>query len=277
VARGIGHQILGGLTLLLATFFAVSAVAAAAPGNGRVKAELRLADEALGQVWRESDDEDADDTYDLGAVAANLAHTEAAHQLALTDRRTRAASLAAVNTQADENAYEYADDAWWAPAEQQPALAAALATSLSLRSSVTDAMLVKAEKLTPGARGAVVRSITDALSDGDAKALLEAISDPEGVADATQASFVAALAAVLADTDRTVSDLGRLAVKLDRSERDKVRRAIEEIDGSIAELPEWIDELLVDIAGFADDPDAATQAFCAVLARLPFPRPAACG
>jgi hypothetical protein len=268
---------LGGLTVLLATFFAVASIAAAASSNGRVKAELRLADDALGQVWQEADDGDAEDTYDLDAVAANLAHTEAAHELALKDRRSRATLLASVNSQADENVYEYADDAWWAPVEQQPALAAALTTSVSLRSSATGAMLVRAEKLTPGARAAVLRSITDAFSDGDPDAVLEALSDPEGVTDATQGSLAATLATILADTDRTVADLERLAAKLDRSERDKVRRAIEEIDDSMAGLGDWIDELLVDIGDFADDPDAAMQAFCAVLAGLPLPAPSACG
>ena len=278
MARGIGHQLLGGLTVLLATFLSAAPVASASPGAGAVKAELHLADQALGQVWRESDDEDADDTYDVEAAAANLAHTEAARQLAMkAAARDRAKLLAAVNDQADENVLEYADDVYWAPAGQQPAFADALERSVAVRSAVTGAMLAKADKLTPGARGAVLRSIGDALSDGDPDTLLEALSDPEGMEPATQASVAATLGAVLAGTGVTLDELDRLSGRLAKRDRAKVLATIDEIRESVDELPGWIDELLTDIADFADDPQAATASFCAVLAALPLPAADACG
>ena len=279
MARTIRYQLLGGLSVVLATFFAYSSVAAASTGSSnRVRAELRQADEALGHVWQEAgDDEDAEDIYDLDAVAANLAHTEAARQLAMKVRRSRATMLADVNDQADENVYEYADDASWAPAEQQPALAAALLTSASLRSSVTAAMLVKAEKLTPGVRASVLRSITDALSDGDPDILLEALSEEDGATEATTATLVETLKKILADSHGTLDDLERLSRGLDRAERDKVDRAIGEIEDSLDELPDWVDELIADIADYADDPEAAAQSFCGLLASLPLPAPTACG
>ena len=275
----LGHRPLVALALVLGVFLCGASIAAAAPGAGnRVRAELRLADEALGQVWHEAgDDEDAEDTYDLDAAAANLTHTEAARLLALKDRRSRATLLAAVNDQADENVFEYADDAAWAPAEQQQALANALLTSVSLRSSVTAAMLARAERLTPGARAAVLRSITDALSDGDPDLLLEALAEEDGATGETKAALLDALRKILADTDGTLADLERLSARLDRAERTKVGKAIDEINESLDELPEWIDELLADFADYADDPEAATDSFCGLLAGLPLPKPGACG
>ena len=279
MARGIGHQLLGGLTVLLATFFFATAVAAAAPSTGAVRAELRLADEALGHVWQEAgDEEEAGDIYDLDAAAANLAHTEAARQLAAkVTGRDRLKLLAAVNDQADENVYEYADDVYWAPAGQQPAFADALAGSVAIRSAVTGAMLVKAEKLAPGVRAAVLRSIGDALSDGDPDTLLEALSDPDGMDPAAQASVATTLRMILAGTDATLDELDKLSGRLSKRDRGRVLATIDEIRESIDELPGWIDELLTDIADFAGEPDAATAAFCALVAGLPVPAPAACG
>ncbi len=266
---------------MLAAFFAFSSVAVASAGSGnRVRAELRLADQALGEVWQEAgDDEDAEDTYDLDAVATNLAHTETARQLAMKPRRPQATILAAVNDQADANVYEYADDATWAPADQQAALAEALATSVAVRSSVTTAMLVKAEKLTPGARGTVLRSIGQALSDGDPDLLLEGLAEEDGYGATapTKASLAGSLSKVFGATDATLAELGRLADRIDHPQRKKVDDAISDIEESIAELPGWVDELLVDLAEFADDPEAAVDSFCAVLAGLPLPTPGACG
>jgi hypothetical protein len=278
VARITGYRLLGGLSVVLAIFLSMSSVAAASTGGNRVKAELRQADEALGNVWQEAEDEDADDTYDLGAVAANLAHTEAARQLAVKlTSPDRAKVLAAVNDQADDNVYEYADDAYWAPVDQQPAFADALAQSVAVRSAVTGAILVKAEKLAPGIRAAVLRSVGDALSDGDPDTLLESLSDPEGMDAATQGALVSTLGRILADTDETLGELQRLAGRLPKRDRGKVLDTIEEIQDSLDELPDWVDELLADIADFADDPGAATAAFCAVLAGLPLPAPSVCG
>jgi hypothetical protein len=81
---------------------------------------------------------------------------------------------------------------------------------------------------------------------------------------------------ILADSDGTVAELEKLAGKLDRAERDKVRRAAAEIADSLDELPGWIDELFGDLADFADDPEAAARSFCALLAGLPLPAPNAC-
>jgi len=278
VARITGYRLLGGLSVVLAIFLSMSSVAAASTGGNRVKAELRQADEALGHVWQEAEDEDADDTYDLDAVAANLAHTEAARQLAVRlSSPDRAKMLAAVNDQADDNVYEYADDAYWAPVDQQPTFADALARSVAVRSAVTGAMLVKADKLPPGIRAAVLRSIGDALSDGDPDTLLETLSDPEGMDPAAQGALAATLGTILADTDGTLGELQRLADRLSKRDRGKVLDTIEEIQDSLDELPDWVDELLADIADFADDPVAATAAFCTVLAGLPLPTPDACG
>ena len=278
MARITGYRLLGGLSVVLAIFLSMSSLAAASAGGNRVKAELRQADEALGQVWQEASDEDADDTYDLDAVAANLAHTEAARQLAVKlSSPDRPKMLAAVNDQADDNVYEYADDAYWAPVDQQPAFADALARSVAVRSAVTGAMLVKADKLPPGIRAAVLRSIGDALSDGDPDTLLETLSDPEGMDPATQSALAAALGTILADTDGTLDELQRLSGRLSKRDRGKVLDTIEQIQDSLDELPGWIDELLADLQDFADDPVAATAAFCSVLTGLPLPAPSACG
>ncbi len=277
MARTTGSRILGGLSVALALFLATSAIAFAGSGN-RVRAELRQADEALGHVWVEAaDDEDADDTYDLGAVAANLAHTEAARRLAIKHRRSRATLLAAVNDQADENVYEYADDAAWAPPEQQGVLAQALATSASVRASVTAAMLFRADRLGRGARATVLRSVTDALSDGDPDLLLEGLAEEDGATDATKAALAGTLAVILADSEDTLDGLDQLSARLERAERARVRGAIEAIALSLDELPGWVDELLAEIADDATDPEALAGSFCALVAAIPLPTPSACG
>jgi hypothetical protein len=306
-----GSRGLAGTVAILLALLGAAGVAEASP-RAQVRSELRQAGDALKLVWQQSGDsaaEDGDDAaeiddpgdvdesepdpgddevdaadggddsvlVDLDAMAANLAHTQRARALASKLKRpARARALAAVGRQADENLFEYADDVAWVPASLQPDFVAALEASSELRSATIEATLKRAQTLPKRSRAKLLRSLTDALTDGDPELLLELLADEEDVVAPTKTALAGSLRAMLDQTDAVRASLRRLSGEVSRRDRGDVRAAITAIDLALADLPGSIDALLTEIADY-DDPAAAATSFCALVASVSLPIPAACG
>jgi len=304
-------------TALAALIFAV-APATASPasqsaGLAQVRAELKEASAALGQIWGEdyedddfSDDEDDDfsedldddlgdvlgddfddddvsddsESVDLNAVAANLQHTATARQLAskLKPRKLRPVALLAVAEQADENVFEYADDIGWVEAQEQPTFVDALAKSLDVRSAMIGGLISAAPKQAESARGKSLKTVADLLSDGDAEVLLDTLAEEDGygATPAVKQTVVPVLAGMLDGAGKTAAKIRDLGSALRGNERRDPRNAAGAIQSELDGLPDYVDELFTDMEDY-DDPAAGVAAFCGYLAGLPLPTPSACG
>ena len=286
-------------------------------GLAQVRAELKEASAALGQIWGddyEDDDssDDADDDFadefgddfdddaedvfgddfddddvsddsesvDLDAVAANLQHTAAARQLAskLKPRKIRPVALLAVAEQADENVFEYADDIGWVEGQEQPTFVDALTKSLDVRSAMIGALISAAPKQAESARGKSLKTIADLLSDGDPEVLLDTLAEEDGYGATPEVKQT--VVPVLAGM---LDDADKTAVRirdLGSSLRGNERRDPRDAAGAIdAELKDLPDYVddLFSDMEDYDDPAAGKAAFCGYLAGLPLPTPTACG
>jgi hypothetical protein len=305
-------------TALAALLFAV-APATASPASqsaalAQVRAELKEASAALGQIWGDDyedddfseddfvdefgddfdddledvvgddfDDDDVSDdseSVDFAAIAANLQHTATARQVAskLRPRKLRPVALLAVAEQSDENVYEYADGIGWVEGQEQPTFLDGLDKSLEVRSAMIGGLISAAPKQAASARGKSLRTVGDLLSDGDSEILLDTLAEEDGYGATPEVkdSVVVVLAGLLNGAQETAADIRDLGSELRGNERRDPRDAAGAIESELKGLPDYVDELLSDMEDY-DDPAAGTAAFCGYLAGLPLPTPAACG
>jgi hypothetical protein len=292
--------------LVLAVAPASASPSSQSAGLAQVRAELKEASAALGQIWGDDygDDDDLGDDFDddledvlgddfddddisdesesvnLDAVAANLQHTAAARQLAskLKPRKIRPAALLAVAEQADENVYEYADDIGWVEAQEQPTFVDALGQSLDVRSAMIGGLVSAAPKQAASARGKSLKTIGDLLSDGDPEVLLDTLAEEDGYGATPEVkqAVVPVLASMLNGARKTADDIRDVGSSLSGNERRVPRDAAGAIDSELDGLPDYVDELFADLEDY-DDPAAGAAAFCGYLAQLPLPTPSACG
>jgi hypothetical protein len=297
----------------LAIIVCLAPAASQASSLGQVRSELREARAALDRIWNDSggdfgddpadeaDDpgaevdppDDGDDPGDdpidpgddladvnLDAVQDNLAHTAKARELAgkLKPKDRRAGALVAVNDQADENVFEYADDIGWVDEDEQPAFVDALQASLALRSGVISTLVGQGAKLSESVRAKALESVSAALSDGDPEVLLDTLAEEQGwgATEPVKQTVVGPLADLLDGTDAVISNLRDLGARLPSSERGDVRDAADQIDESLTGLPEYVDGLFDEMQDY-DDPASGIGAFCGYVSALPLPTPTACG
>lgn len=311
--RLVGFAAAAALALIVCFAPAASQASSGKSSVAQVRSELREARAALDRIWNDSDEDFGDDPGDdvgddpgddgddpgddgddpgddgddgedfadvnLDAVQENLAHTAAARELAakLKPKDRRAGALIAVNDQADENVFEYADDIGWVEEDEQPAFVDALNASLRLRANVISTLVSQGPKLSAPVRAKALASISAALSDGDPEVLLDTLAEEEGwgATEPVKQTVVGPLADLLDGTDTVTSSLRDLGAELPSKERGDVRDAADEIGEALTSLPDYVDELFGDMQDY-DDPDAGTAAFCGYVSALPLPAPAAC-
>jgi hypothetical protein len=294
--------------LVLAVAPASASPASQSAGLAQVRAELKEASAALGQIWGDDyGDDDADDdlgddldddlgdvlgddfddddisddseSVDLNAVAANLQHTAAARQLAakLKPRKIRPAALLAVAEQADENVFEYADDIGWVEAQEQPVFVDALSNSLDVRSAMISGLVSAAPKQTAAPRGKSLKAIAELLSDGDPEVLLDTLAEEDGYGATPEVkqTVVPILAAMINGARKTADEIREVGASLSGNERRVPRDAAGAIDSELDGLPDYVNELFEDFSDY-DDPAAGAAEFCGYLAQLPLPTPSAC-
>jgi hypothetical protein len=231
------------LTLSIAAFFAVPAVAHAGVGG-----QISNASDALGEAVRAA--KQGNVPAFRAAARANRTATATAVRKARKARgkARRAKLMRQVAGHSDRSIDKFAGLIDVVPVEIQALVVDNLEVSAAMRERLVEMLLGLAETLPEPARTQVIEAITQFQTDGEIEALFEALASEE-VLNSVKEMIAAQIEAISAQLDDVLSHLEGLTGVLPPGAGAGIEQAISMIEGHLAHIGDLIGGLLDGFGG----------------------------